>query len=72
MQVNTDKTKTMVFKPGNTQDNTIFYYNDRVLENDSSFTNLGATLTRNGKFFQAQKSLSKQASRALFSLNKLL
>ena len=47
------------------------YYNNHKLKNVSSFTYLGVTLSSNGKFFQAQKTLAEQGMRALFSLNSL-
>ena len=37
----------------------------------NKLTCLGVTLSANGCFYQAQKSLSEQAKRALFSLNSL-
>ena len=48
-----------------------FYYHGEVLKNVSKFSYLGVTLSANGKFYQAQKSLSEQATKALFSLNSL-
>ena len=44
---------------------------NKLLKNVSKFTYLGVTLSANGKFYQAQKSLSEQAKKALFSLNSL-
>ena len=41
------------------------------MNNVNKFTYLGVTLSSNGKFYQAQKSLTNQASKALFSLNSL-
>lgn len=69
--VNTDKTVVMVFKKGTRIENVELYYDNELLENVSKFTYLGVTLSFNGKFFQAQKSLAEQAIKALFSLNSL-
>ena len=62
IHVNVDKTVAMTFE---------FYYNNQKLKNVNKFTYLGVTLSSNGKFYQAQKSLTNQASKALFSLNSL-
>ena len=67
--VNADKTVTMTFKQGSRIDAHDFYYNDEVLKKVSKLTYLGVTLSANGKFYQPQKSLSEQATKALFSLN---
>ena len=71
IEVNVDKTVTMTFKQGARPNASEFYYNDEKLKNVNKFTYLGVTLSSNGKFYQAQKSLSNQASKALFSLNSL-
>ena len=41
------------------------------MKNVNKFTYLDVTLSSNGKFYQAQKSLTNQASKALFSRNNL-
>jgi len=69
--VNIDKTVVMVFKKSTRAENVSFYYDDKLLKLVTKFTYLGMTLSTNGKFYQAQKSLSQQAMRALFSLNSL-
>jgi hypothetical protein len=62
----------MVCKSGNrTQEFDIFYDSEK-LEVVRTFTYLSVTLSSNGRFYQAQKSLSNQALKALFSLNALL
>lgn len=65
--VNTNKTVVMLCKNGNRIENFNVYYNNERLDIVKNFV----TLSSNGKFFQAQKALAKQASRALFSLNSL-
>ena len=69
--VNVDKTVAMVFKQGNVLDSSKLFFNNKQLINVKTFTYLGVTLSSNGQFFQAQKKLSKQALKALFSLNSL-
>ena len=71
ISVNIDKTKTMVFKSGNRHENVVLRYAGSLLTIVKSFTYLGLTLSSNEKFYRAQKSLAEQATKALFSLNKL-
>jgi hypothetical protein len=62
----------MVFKKGNTNiTNMQFQYEGKNLNVVKSFTYLGVKLSSNGNMFQAQKVLSEQAMKALFSLNSL-
>ena len=44
------------------------YYNGKRLNVVAKFTYLGVIISSNGSFYQAQKSLADQGSRALFSL----
>lgn len=69
--VNIEKTVVMVFKSGNRHENIQIYYNNSLLKNVQTFTYFGVTLSSNGNFYQAQKALSNQALKALFSLNSL-
>jgi hypothetical protein len=69
--VNTDKSFVMICKKGNRPENVDLYLDRIKLNVVRKFTYLGVTLSQNGTFYQAQKQLSEQASRALFSLNKL-
>jgi hypothetical protein len=69
--VNVHKTVAMTFKTGNRNDDLEVYYNNERLKVVKSFTYLGVTLSSNGNCYQAQKSLSNQALKALFSLNSL-
>jgi len=71
IQVNIAKTVAMVFKKGNRPEELSVLYDNCRLKVVTRFTYLGATLSANGAYFQAQKSLSKQALKALFSLNSL-
>lgn len=58
-----------VFKSGNRHENVVLRYAGSQLTNVKPFTYLGLTLSSNGKFYQAQKSLAEQATEALFSLH---
>jgi len=69
--VNTDKTVCMVFKKGNRVENFEMFYNVTKLKVVETFTYLGLTLSSNGNFYKAQKNLSNQALKALYSLNSL-
>ena len=44
------------------------YYDAILLENVNQYIYLGVKISSNGKFFQAQKHLSEQASKALLRL----
>lgn len=72
VKVNTDKTVVMICKKGNaTLNNIELFYNGIKLDIVNNFTYLGVTIASNGKFNKAQQALSKQAMKALFSLNSL-
>lgn len=61
----------MVFKSGNRNENVEVYYNNELLNVVKSFTYLGVSLSSNGNFYQAQKALSNQALKALYSIISL-
>ena len=69
--VNTDKTKVMLFKLDIRPEPLDVYYDAILLENVNQFIYLGVKISSNGKFFQAQKHLSEQASKALFALRNI-
>ena len=69
--VNIGKTKVMVCRCSNRPEEVDILYNNEQLEVVDSFIYLGVTLSFNGLFYKAQKHLSEQASRALYSLNSL-
>lgn len=71
IMVNTNKTVVMLCKNGNRNENFNVFYNNERLNIVKTFTYLGVTLSSNGKFYQTQKALSKQANKALYSLNAL-
>ena len=69
--VNKEKTVVMVFKKGGKLENIDIFYDSCKLQVVKTFKYLGVNLSSNGCFYQAQKCLSVQASRALYSLNTL-
>ena len=69
--VNIDKTVVMVCKKGNKLENIELFYDNHKLNIVTKFTYLGVTLSSNGSYLQAQKILSQQAMKALYSLNSL-
>jgi hypothetical protein len=69
--VNPEKSVVMICKKGTRQENDVFMYNDQILKCVNKFTYLGVSVSSNGSLFQAQKSLSEQALKALYSLNSL-
>ena len=71
VNVNINKTVVLTFKKGCRIENVDIYYNNERLKNVGKFTYLGVTLSANGKVYQAQKTLSEQAMKALFSVNSL-
>ena len=73
LTVNTGKTKIMVFrKGGRLRDNLHFLYNNSQIEIVSKFCYLGVVFTSGGSSFETQKTLSGQALKAIFTLNKYL
>ena len=69
--VNTDKTKIMVFKLSLRPIPLNIYFDEILLESVNNFIYLGVNVSSNGKFFQAQKHLSEQATKAMFALKNL-
>jgi hypothetical protein len=59
----------MVCKLGNRRENIEVYYDNAQLNVVNKFCYLGVMLLSNGKFYNAQITLSGQALRALFTLN---
>lgn len=71
MTVNVNKTIAVSFKGSNRPETFLMLYKGSALENVRNFIYLGVNVSSNGKFYQTQKHLSEQASKALFSLNYL-
>ena len=68
LQINTKKTKVMIFEKGRC--NTIhdfFLYNEK-LENVTCFKYLGIYLFKNGSWLRSQKKLAENASKSLYGL----
>ena len=73
LTVNTEKTKIMVFrKGGRLSSNLKFTYQDKTIEVINKFSYLGIVLTSGGSSYETQKTLSGQALKAIFTLNKYL
>ena len=73
LTVNTDKTKIMVFrKGGRLPKNLNFNYRNVSIEMVNKFCYLGVLFTSGGSSFETQKTLSGQALKAVFTLNKYL
>ena len=71
--VNTDKSKVMIFKKGGQlRRNLSFKYGSHELEIVSKYPYLGIVFTTGGSFNTAQSTLSGQAQKAIFILNKYL
>ena len=73
LSVNTDKTKIIVFRRGGGLKNyEKWFYNGQRVSVISFYSYLGVVFSWTGLWFQAQKALSEQASRALFCLTNSL
>ena len=73
LTVNPNKSKIMIFrKGGRLPHNLQFYYGDTVLEITNRYTYLGIVFTTGGSFSEAQSTLSGQAQKAIFVLNKYI
>ena len=71
--VNVDKSKVMVFrKGGRLAQNLVFMYGDINLEIVKKFNYLGIVFTPGGSFSEAQATLSGQALKAIFAMNRYL
>lgn len=70
LEINTDKTKCMVFNQGNRLCNLELTINDKKIENVKYFKYLGFTIgAKNCSFVKTPIDLSIKAKRAIFSLN---
>jgi hypothetical protein len=68
IEVNTDKTKVVVFRNSWRLVNDHFFYDNMELKIVDSYVYLGMLLHYNGKFLQTEKRLSQQGAHALSSL----
>ena len=72
IMVNTDKINIMVFKLSLRPIPLNIYFDEILLESVDNFICLGVNVSSNGKFFQAQKHLSEQTTKAMFALKIFL
>ena len=73
LTVNINKTKVMVFRKGGALPrNLTFLYNGNELEIVRNFKYLGIIFTAGGSFSETQNTLSGQAQKAIFKINKYL
>ena len=71
--VNTVKTKVMIFKKGGANPRNLeFTYNGNAIDIVKKFSYLGVVFTTGGSFTDAQTTLSGQALKAIFKMNKYL
>lgn len=68
LQVNTSKTKVVIFSKGKIRQKPVFYYNGETIEIVDDFSYLGIKFNYNGKFGKTKKHLVDQARKAMFSL----
>ena len=63
----------MIFRKGGRISQRLnFYYNNSIIEIVNKFSYLGIVFTSGGSFSEAQSTLSGQALKAIFKLNKYL
>ena len=73
LTVNTSKTKIMIFRKGGRLSNNLnFLYKNSEIEIVKKLCYLGVVFTAGGPSFETQKTLSGQALKAIFTLNKYL
>ncbi|KAL4240483.1 hypothetical protein ACF0H5_001275 [Mactra antiquata] len=71
--VNTTKTKIMIFrKGGRLSSNINFFFNGKTIEIVNKFNYLGIVFSTSGSFSSAQETISGQAMKAIFKMNKYL
>ena len=70
LQVNSAKTKVIIFSRSKNRNNEDFYYDNSKLENMEDFSYLGIKFSCKGKFDKAKKHLCDQARKAMFSVLK--
>ncbi|MCG8033307.1 MAG: reverse transcriptase family protein, partial [Candidatus Thiodiazotropha taylori] len=71
LKINVAKSKVMVFRKGGLlPKNLSFFYDGQVLEIVNKFRYLGVTFTIGGSFAETQNTLSGQAQKAIFKMNK--
>ena len=71
LEVNLDKTKTLIFNNKNQQNNEKFWYGNKEIQQTSKYTYLGIELDTTGTFTEAIKSLHAKALKALYKLQQI-
>ena len=73
LTVNPNKSKILIFRKGGRLPQKLQFYNgDIVLEITSKFTYLGIVFTTGGSFSEVPCTLSGQAQKAIFALNRYI
>lgn len=72
LDVNTEKTKIMIFNPTGKKYCDIFIFDKAVMEVTNSYTYLGIKFTPSGSFTAAETELKNKGMKALFKLKKLI
>ena len=72
LSVNTLRTTVMVFTKGILPRDLKFYYNGKEINIVNTFSYLGVVFSTSGSFSNCQKTLSGQAQKAIFKLNRYL
>ena len=73
LTINTEKTKVMVFrKAGRLPVNLRFLYDNHELSIVNNFTYLGVVFTYTGRFAATQKTISDQARKSMFAMQKYI
>ena len=72
LEINTDKTKVMVFRTAKKELQCTFFINGSEIEIVSNFSYLGIIFTTNGKFTLAIKDLKNKGMRASFKIYSIL
>ena len=70
LKINTNKSKILVFKKGRRRANERWIYGNAELQQTNSIPYLGIVFTQGGAMTTAQKTLSEQALKATFDLQK--
>ena len=72
LELNIDKTKTIVFRRGGRlASNEKWYFQDRLIENVNSYNYLGLKFSSKGVWTMAQENLSDAAKKSMFSLKRM-
>jgi hypothetical protein len=70
LQVNTQKTKVLIFGSRSKKYNNYFKFNETILETTNEYKYLGLYLSRTKSFKKTKQHIADQANKAMFSLQK--